>query len=303
MSSRFIDWLTSLTAKSTTIDGTEITHIGSSGLSQKATLANVIQYGGGATRNETAGNATVTRNTSGALWLEITGQTAGNARGAGAFDWQATRSNAARVASGASSVAIGQECTVSGAQSIALGSSCTVAGAYSCAFGTGTSVSGSGSAAVGSYTHATNAGQLSFGRSPNGLGQGQGSLQTLYINTADATSTVLIADNAAPTRMVIPAMRACAIEGLVTAMSDATDGYKVKAWEIKCVITRDNSNNTRIVGTPIITELGADAEAATWAITSITADNTNESLAITVTGEAATNIRWQGSLFYGQVGW
>lgn len=85
-------------------------------------------------------------------------------------------------------------------------------------------------------------------------------------------------------------------------MSDATDGYKVKAWEIKCIITRDNSNNTRIVGTPIITELGADTEAASWAITSITADNTNESLAITVTGEAATNIRFQASLFYSQVG-
>lgn len=42
--SRFIDWLTNLTAKSTTIDGTEITHIGSSGLSQKATLRDVVSY-------------------------------------------------------------------------------------------------------------------------------------------------------------------------------------------------------------------------------------------------------------------
>lgn len=43
-SSRFIDWLTSLTAKSTTIDGSEITHIGSSGLSQKATTKDLVSY-------------------------------------------------------------------------------------------------------------------------------------------------------------------------------------------------------------------------------------------------------------------
>lgn len=44
MSSRFIDWLTNLTAKSTSIDGTEITHIGSSGLSQKATTKDLVSY-------------------------------------------------------------------------------------------------------------------------------------------------------------------------------------------------------------------------------------------------------------------
>lgn len=44
MANRFIDWLTGLTAKSTSIDGTEITHIGSSGLSQKATTKDLISY-------------------------------------------------------------------------------------------------------------------------------------------------------------------------------------------------------------------------------------------------------------------
>jgi hypothetical protein len=41
----FIDWLLNvLTAKTTTIDGTEVIHIGSSGLSQRATLLDVIRY-------------------------------------------------------------------------------------------------------------------------------------------------------------------------------------------------------------------------------------------------------------------
>jgi len=42
--SRFIDWLRNLTAKSTTIDGTEQVHIDSSGLSQKATTKDLISY-------------------------------------------------------------------------------------------------------------------------------------------------------------------------------------------------------------------------------------------------------------------
>lgn len=302
MSSRFIDWLTSLTAKTTTIDGSEITHIGSSGLSQKATLSDVIRYGGGTTRNVTSGNATMITNTSGALWLEVAGQTAGNARGAGSFDWQATRSNAARVASGVNAVCLGWECTASASTAIALGVSCQALGAASVAIGEANVANSQNAVALGKATRTDSTGQVAVGFSP-AAGQAQANVQTFYTTTADASATVLNITNNAAGRMLIPAMRACGITGLVTAMSDATDGYKVKAWEIKCVITRDNSNNTRIVGTPVIVELGADTEAATWAITSITADNTNESLAITVTGEAATNIRWQASLFYGQVGY
>ena len=41
---RFIDWLRNLTAKSTTIDGTEQVHLDSSGLSQKATAKDLISY-------------------------------------------------------------------------------------------------------------------------------------------------------------------------------------------------------------------------------------------------------------------
>ena len=41
---RFIDWLRGLTAKTTTIDGTEQVHIDSSGLSQKATTLDLIRY-------------------------------------------------------------------------------------------------------------------------------------------------------------------------------------------------------------------------------------------------------------------
>ena len=44
MANRFIDWLRNLTAKSTTIDGSEQVHLDSSGLSQKATTKDLVSY-------------------------------------------------------------------------------------------------------------------------------------------------------------------------------------------------------------------------------------------------------------------
>ena len=44
MATRFIDFLRNLTAKSTTIDGTEQVHLDSSGLSQKATTLDLVRY-------------------------------------------------------------------------------------------------------------------------------------------------------------------------------------------------------------------------------------------------------------------
>ena len=307
MANRFIDWLTGLTAKSTAIDGSEIVHVGSSGLSQKALLSDVIRYGGGnSTRVTTIGNANIHQKSDGTMWLEVTGQTAGNARGAGAFDWQSLRGSAGRIAQGnysaclnADNTATGIYATAIGNRNIAAAEASFVAGGYS-----GTTSTAKWACAFGLGLSSYNIAQVSFGYGTSGAQQAN--IQTAIISTTDASATVMnITGSGSPgttDMIVIPAMRACAITGLVTAMSDATDGYKVKAWEIKAIITRDNSNNTRIVDTPIIVELGADTEADGWAITSITADNTNESLSINVTGEAATNIRWQASLFYGQVG-
>lgn len=325
---------TRLSSKSTTIAGTESVYLDDAGTGVKAALSDAIRYGGGnSTRVTTIGNANIHQKSDGTMWLEVTGQTAGNARGAGAFDWQAVRgaSDAAKVASGTGAFAFGTQCTASGSYSVAMGigavASATEAvafgrglaqgsnsfasvtgdasGAQAVALGAASRASGRNAVALGARCLAENLNQIAMS-GPESLtansGQAQANIQTFYHATTDASATVLSINNTVASRMVIPAMRACAITGVVTAMSDATDGYKVKAWEIKCVITRDNSNNTRIVGTPIITELGADTEAASWAITSITADNTNESLAITVTGEAATNIRFQASLFYSQVG-
>lgn len=342
---RFVDWLRSLTAKTTTIDGTEQVHIDSSGLSQKATLANVIRYGGGSPRNATAGNATVTQTTDGALYLEVAGQTAGNARGTGAFDWQATRTVATNVANGANSAVLcGYSNAASGAQSVVVGgwgNSCASpnSGAFS-SIGSSVGANSDGAASVGGQQNtinassglsavvggkvntvskpntvclggqnllASNVAQVAFGYGVQNSVNAQGSLQTFYTATTDATLTPLNITNTATDRLVIPASRAVTFIGIVTAASNVSSSSNfIKAWKIEGVITRDGSNTTRLVGTPTITEIAKDADGtptpSTWAIASITADDTNEALAINVTGQAATTIRWQATLMYSQVG-
>lgn len=157
-----------------------------------------------------------------------------------------------------------------------------------------------GSTTVGTVTVDATSGYISID-SP--LAIGNNSTSTANIETFYGSTTTAEATNTAPDSIIIPSMRTCAITGIITAMSNSADGYNVKAWEIKCIITRDNNNNTRIVGIPTIAVLGNDTDATNWNIISITADNTNESLVITVSGEVGTTIKWQGSLFYGQVGY
>lgn len=268
----------------------------------------------------------------GTFYLEgIAGQTTGNARGAGSVDLQTGRSAATQVASGTNAAAVGARNTVSSNWGFSAGYLNTVSGIYGFAVGTSNTASGTnGSAAIGnactasgessfaqgaqnqatgSWTcaigigvSAINRGQFSCGYGP-GFGQAQASIQNFYTTTTDATATILNIGNSSSNRLVVPAKRLIAFYGLVSAYSDSTDGYKAKSWEIKGVIERNASNATRIVGTPTIAVLAADTDASGWEITSISADDTNESLSINVTGEAATNIRWGASLFYNQLGY
>jgi hypothetical protein len=256
--------------------------------------------------------------TDGSIYLDVAGQTVGNARGGGALDLQVARNSAAQVASGGGAAAIGAYNISSGSNSVSIGYNNTSSGVYTVAIGSGAKATtgqtaiaigqnaeatGKYAISIGLYTLAANAGQIAFGYSI-GPGLGHGNLQTLFKTTTDATQTILDISGTATDRVVIPAKRACTITGLITAYSDSTDGYKAASWEIKCLIERNASNVTRIIGTPIIDQLFADDDAISgaWDVVSVTADDTNESLAITVQGEVGTNIRWQGSLFYGQVG-
>jgi hypothetical protein len=111
--------------------------------------------------------------------------------------------------------------------------------------------------------------------------------------TTDATATVLTSNtNAATTtnQVILPNNSAYYFRGEVIA--GVTGAGDTKGWYVEGVIKRGASAaSTALVGTPTATSLYADTGAATWSI-AVTADTTNGGLAITVTGAAATTIRW-----------
>jgi len=125
-------------------------------------------------------------------------------------------------------------------------------------------------------------------------GVSQSAIFVLGRQTADATATVLIINNsgsASTTNQVImPNNSAYYFRG--ECIAGVTGAGDTKGWYIEGVIKRGaNAAATSIVGTASVTSLYADTGAATWAVTA-TADTTNGGLAITVTGAAATTIRW-----------
>ena len=231
----------------------------------------------------------------GTFYLEgIAGQTTGNARGAGAIDLQTSRSAATQVASGANAVAMGYRNTASGTYAVALGNDNVASQQGAVALGNGSIAGHFGSVALGRLGASFTESQIVLGSTVASCGA---VLQSLKLATTDATPTTMVTFS---TALAVPARTAHVFDGIICAKSDNTDGHKVKAWKVTGLVVRDASNNTRIVGTPTITEIAADAEAASWNL-AITADDTNERVNFTATGEAATNIQWQGALLISSV--
>jgi len=75
-------------------------------------------------------------------------------------------------------------------------------------------------------------------------------------------------------------------------IAGTTSGGTSAAYKIEGAI-ENVGGVTALVGTPTVTVLGEDDAA--WDVT-VTADNTNDQLDIDVTGAAATNINWTGTL-------
>lgn len=73
-------------------------------------------------------------------------------------------------------------------------------------------------------------------------------------------------------------------------------------WEITGAIKRDLANNTTLLGlTGAGSPLYNDAAAAGWNV-AVTADDTNEALRITVTGEASKSIVWHAAVYTSEAG-
>jgi hypothetical protein len=123
-------------------------------------------------------------------------------------------------------------------------------------------------------------------------GSSQASILILAKETTDATPAVVTSNELSPSatnQIVLPNNSAFYFRGSVIA--NVTGGGNTKSWTFDGQIKRGaNAAATTLTGSTV-TSPYADAGASTWSV-ALSADTTNGGLAVTVTGQASTTIRW-----------
>ena len=211
-------------------------------------------------------------------------------------------------------IALGSFLVASGGPSTAIGRLAIASGAYSFAAGHGVSANG-GPESTGAYSTIISQGYGSrkstasgvaasifggvnaladkFGQDAYGfygfaqIGDAQTSTLGFVGATANDTATEIFLFNVANQRAVVPANKTWAF--VLTAVARSSGGTDNAMYVRRGIIKRDGANNTALVRA--VDSVYTNETNAAWDI-DVSADDTNESLKVTVTGAAATNIRW-----------
>lgn len=220
-------------------------------------------------------------------------------------------------ASGAYSfVAGGQSNTASGSNSAVVGCTSSTANASTSAVIGGSSNTASGNSAAvigGTNNGADGASSIVIGGAQgttrgvvgsfvtpasnvpitNAIGRTQATTLLLGRQTTDATATVLASNTSAAgtvNQVILANNSAYAFQG--TCIANVTAGGTTSGWKFEGVIKRGaTAASTALVAAVTPTVIAQDAGAAAWVL-AVTADTTNGGIAVTVTGAAATTIRW-----------
>jgi hypothetical protein len=126
------------------------------------------------------------------------------------------------------------------------------------------------------------------------VGVTQTALSVLGKETTDATPGRLTSNGSASggttNQVILPNNSAYTFQG--TCIAARTAAGDTSSWKFEGAIKRGaNAASTTLVAAVTPTVIAQDAGAATWVL-AITADTTNGGIAVTVTGAAATTIRW-----------
>ena len=201
-------------------------------------------------------------------------------------------------ATGSNAIVAGYRAKSSATYALAIGGSTNESsGSYSVTIGGSTNLaSGSFSYAAGYFAVSTQYGKKAYSSGRFSTNNGSAQLGTMVLRkpTTDATASVLTTDEgtaASTNQVILPNNSAFSFTGTIIARQQAAGGSNYAAWEIKGAIIRDANAASTTLGSFNINALSATAGASAWVV-ALTADTTNGGLAITVTGAAATNIRW-----------
>jgi hypothetical protein len=215
-------------------------------------------------------------------------------------------------ATGANSVAMGNRAKATATHATAIGNSVTASqadgavamGSSSTASGLGAFATGYLNIASGHYSQAIGFGantQSIYGKfaKSSGFFSNYADMQTgmlvVAAATTDATPKVLTSDKGAASttnQIILPNNSAYAFHGTIVARQQASQGTACAAWKVEGLIRREGSAGTTVLVNSATTVLD---NTPAWGM-ALSADTTNGGLAITVTGAAATNIRWVASI-------
>jgi len=209
-------------------------------------------------------------------------------------------------------VTVGNDCIASGTYSVALGKNAKATNTYAYGLGGFSNASGVGSYAIGKSTGATAQysvamgalskttieGQFAFsGEQISAQGDSQTSIYVLRSDTTDATPEAMVTNGPNTTRgttnqVILLNNSAYAFHGTIVARQQASAGTASAAWKVEGLIRREGSAGTTVLVNSATTVLD---NTPAWGM-ALSADTTNGGLAITVTGAAATNIRWVATI-------
>lgn len=285
-----------------TASGQSSIAIGGLNASSSATATNAIAIGNSvnATSNY---SVAIGMNSSGTGSQAVTGAGAmalggSYASGADSFAAAVANNSSTYGAQGANSVAIGYRAKATSSGSVAIGSFWSDGGPVASAngataIGDNAQASGISSVAFGKGVTAATYGKYAFGSGYlASFGDAQNGLYVLRRSTTNASATVMTTagDTAADStnQIILPNSSAYAFSILIVGRQQAAGGTASAAWEIKGLIRREaNAASTTLVNSATTVLNNAPG----WAV-AVSADTTNGGLAVTVTGAAATNIRW-----------
>lgn len=195
-------------------------------------------------------------------------------------------------ATGSNSIAISQNAKASSSEAIALGPYTQATANAAVSIGAFSDATAQRSFALGNYAKAGSTGKFAFSNQRYAaVGDTQGGLYVLRQQTNNATPIALTTSSGgtpSSTQIILPSGSAYAFTGTIVAKQLSSSN--AAAWEVKGLIvnqggttTLTNSATTVISNTP------------SWGM-ALSADDTNDALAITVTGAASTTIRWVANI-------
>ena len=192
---------------------------------------------------------------------------------------------------------------------VASGGANTASGDYSFVAGGSDNVASGNVSAVIGGVYGTTRGIIGYLVTPASntpieakAGVQQAARLVLGVQTTNATATKLRSNTSsadATNQLILQNNSAIYFKG--TVIANVTAGGNTKSWTFDGQIKRGaNAAATTLTGSTVSSPYG-DAGASTWAV-SLAADTTNGGLAVTVTGQASTTIRWVCKLETTEVG-